>query len=71
MPGMLHKNLRQTERSYWRNIALEINEVNTSDPKKFWDHISKLGPRKTTKIPDKVFKDGQLTSDELDVLKKW
>ena len=63
--------MRQTERSYWRNIALEINEVNTSDPKKIWDPISKPGPRKTTKIPHKIYKDGQLTSDKLHVLKKW
>ena len=70
--AVFDKELRRTERTYNRKFADDIEELNTEDPKQFWNYINKLGPRKTKDIPFKVYdKQGYLTSDNSAVLDKW
>ena len=66
------KKLRQAERTYNRKFADRIEELNTDNPREFWDHINKLGPRKNKDIPTQVYDDnGNLNSDINIVKEKW
>ena len=67
-----NKLLRKTERQYYRNLSNEINISRVSNPKQFWDCISKLGPRKNRKISEKVItgESGQTTDNIPTVLNK-
>ena len=49
------KLLRQTERRYNRQKAIEIEEFNTTNPTEFWKQINSLGPKKSKKIPMEVY----------------
>ena len=66
--------MRKTERQYYRNLSNEINISTVSNPKQFWDYISKLGPRKNRKISEKVYingESGQTTDNIPTLLNKW
>jgi len=66
------KYLRYTERTYFKNLAENLENINTTNPKEFWDHINRLGPRKKTEIPMRVYNEqGDILSDVDQVLKKW
>ena len=66
------KSLRQAERKYNRNLADEIEEIKTNDPKSFWDHIKRLGPQKSKEIPMKVYDaPGDIQEDPDIVLNAW
>lgn len=63
--------LRQKERAYQRKLMNEIEEV-SSDPKRFWDHLKKLGPKKHTSIPMEVYNDDMsMQCDKQIVIDKW
>ena len=47
--------LRNTERNYYRNKALEIEQINTSNPTEFWKYVNSLGPKRKTNIPMEVY----------------
>ena len=64
--------LRQTERKYYRNLADQLENINSNNPKEFWDHIKQLGPKKKTLIPMRVYNEqGSFISDHTQVLNKW
>ena len=42
------KLLRRTERSYNRNKAIEIENINISNPTEFWKQIKALGPKRSS-----------------------
>jgi hypothetical protein len=66
------KSLRNAERNYFRKKLSDIEANCTDDPRKFWDHIRKLGPRTNTKVPMKVYDVNGLVSDDINtVLDKW
>ena len=67
------KCLRNTERKYYRNYTEQLEEINTNDPKQFWEHIKKLGPQHRTNIPLKVYNDDGVTlNSDIDfVLQTW
>ena len=66
------KLLRTTERYYYRKKALELEEINISNPKEFWDYIKRLGPKNKTTTPMGVYTDdGNITTDKFEVLNKW
>jgi hypothetical protein len=65
------KELRQTERKYWQSQLNELENISTNDPKAFWQYIKKLGPRKQTIIPEKVYVNNILSDDIATVLNKW
>ena len=52
---LFDKMLRQTQRAYYKNFAENLeSEINTKDPKSFWNHIRKLGPKQKYDIPLKI-----------------
>ena len=54
------------------NKILEIEEVCTKNPKELWDHIKKLGPRKSVQTPMKVkTEENSYSTDIKTVLDKW
>ena len=65
------KMLRQKERTYRRNKILDIESMNCSDHMEFCQNINNLGPKKSNKIPNTVYKDGLICDDEECVLDKW
>ncbi len=66
------KALRTRQRSYRRGLLIDIEECDTSNPRKFWNHIHKLGPRKDNNIPWEVYdSDGDVCYDKGKILKKW
>ena len=70
--NLFDRCLRRTERMYYKNLADHLENINTSNPKEFWDHIKKLGPKKNTDIPVKTYTDqGDITTDLSQVLTKW
>ena len=59
---------RQNEKSR----ITEIEMLNTSNPKEFWQQINQLGPRKINIIPMEVLDDtGNVISDSIYVQAKW
>lgn len=65
------KKLRSCERKYYYNKAVEIENLNTSNPKEFWQQIKKLGPVKKSSIPMKVKVGNAFNTDPVTVLNKW
>ena len=65
------RELRKAERSYWQSQMQALDNACTNDPKKFWQFIKKLGPKKTIVIPEKVYINNMLTADIDIVMKKW
>ena len=58
------KFLLQSERSYRRTVASEIENMATNNPNEFWAKIKTLGPRKSNEIPMEVIDDdGSVTSN--------
>jgi hypothetical protein len=51
---------------------INIEKLNTENPKAFWAELNKLGPRKKENIPLEVYdSNGNVTSTVPDVLNKW
>lgn len=65
------KQLRRKERDYNRKQVFDLNDFVSSDPKKFWNSIKKLGPKRSKPVPMKVEIDGDIHSDTNTVLNKW
>ena len=65
------KELRKTERLYNKNKLNDIENVCTDNPRAFWEHIKKLGPRKANQIPLKVYQENELVSDLNTVFETW
>ena len=69
---LFDKNYRKTERKYLRNKVLEIENLSTNDPKRFWKHIKSLGPKKKFEIPMEVYdQNGCICYDKQRVLENW
>ena len=47
--------MRNTERNYYRNKALEIEQINTTNPTEFWKYVNSLGPKRKSNIPMEVY----------------
>jgi uncharacterized OsmC-like protein len=66
------KQLKKTTRDHYRNKINRLDEINTSNPKEFWDTIKQLGPRKNKDIPMKVkIDENQYETRPNEVLTKW
>ncbi len=66
------KLLRKRKRAYSRGLLIDIEDCNTNDPRKFWNHINKLGPDRRHSIPWEVYdEDGNVSYDKNTVLLKW
>ena len=64
------KLLRQKERQYNRNYIHNLERINTSNPKEFWNKLQTLGSKKKN-IPLSV-RSGEIITNNIDqVLQKW
>ncbi len=66
------KLLKQRKRNYQRGTLIEIERLNTSDPREFWKMLKKLGPTRKDSIPWEVYdENGQVQREKDYVLNKW
>ena len=65
------KALRKAGQQYNRNFIDSIETFSSKNPKEFWKHIKKLGPRNKTEIPMQVKVDDTYSSEIDTVLHKW
>ncbi|MES9883775.1 MAG: reverse transcriptase family protein [Sedimenticola sp.] len=66
------KRLRQLERQYKAEQVHHISELQTQNPKQFWNHINKLGPGKPKHVIDCVRLDnGSISHNTDEILSKW
>ena len=64
--------LRKAKRNYENEIQIKLDNLNTKNPKEFWNHIKSLGPAKHKTIPLEILEDGnKINSNIDDVLARW
>ncbi len=67
-----HRALKRAEREYNKKVQDDIENVCTTNPKKFWNYIKRLGPKNNNRIPQEVYDDnGNVCYDFDSVLQKW
>ena len=64
------KSLRKAERQYNKQFLCNLETLNTSNPKDFWNKIKQLGPRKQS-IPMEVEIDCKRYTDKNIVMENW
>ena len=69
--AIFDKYLKQFHRNYRKNTINELNDVCIDDPRRFWEHIKKLGPRKSSSIPMTVKTLNELSNDTNTILGEW
>ena len=69
--NLFDKELRRAARKYNREVIDNIESVCNENPREFWSHIKKLGPRSNLDIPMKIKEGGNFITDESTVLKRW
>ena len=66
------KTLRQRERQYFASKREYITNVQTRNPKEFWNEINKLGPEKNKQSASYVkMENGNISHNNTDILNKW
>ena len=65
------KYLRSCQRKYRKKKIDDIEYAYTDDPRKFWDHIKRLGPKKKPCIPEVVRTTDGLSTDTNVILEEW
>ena len=66
------KALKQSERTYRKLQAIEIEDMSTTNPTEFWRKIQHLGPRRDRNIPIEVLdEDGSISTAEDTVFERW
>ena len=66
------KRYRFYKRHFQRGQVLNLNKIQTSNPKRFWSEINKLGPRRVWKIPMEVMgHDGNPVIGLSEVINGW
>lgn len=69
---LFDRTYRKTERSFKLEQLIEIDESCTSDHKKFWELLQKLGPKRQSQIPIEIVdNEGKISNNINDVLNKW
>ena len=63
--------MRQYERKFYREKVLKLEELNSKNPREFWEQIRKIGLSKSCEIPMTVKLEDSICSDEEVVLNKW
>ncbi len=64
--------LKRRQREHRRGFLITAERLNTSDPREFWKHIQKLGPRTKNPIPWEVYdSSGNINTDRELILNHW
>jgi hypothetical protein len=70
--NLFDKTYRKAKRKFERDKMINIEKLNTTNPKAFWSELNKLGPRKKGNIPKEVYdNEGCVTSHMPNVFSKW
>ena len=56
---------------YYKTKYDKLDNLNTNNPKEFWDHLNKLGPKKFKQIPEEISVDNEIVTDKSKVLHHW
>ena len=48
------KQLRYYQRQYRKQKIDELDKICIDDPRKFWEHIKRLGPKRVSSLPEMV-----------------
>ena len=65
------REFRKAKRNYNRGNLLNLDEICTNDPNKFWESLKKLGPNRKTNIPLEIYENNEINCDLDTVLNKW
>ena len=66
------KHYSKAKRKFQRQKQINIERLNTENPREFWEELKKLGPRKSSKIPMQVYDEsGHVTGDINKVKRRW
>ena len=65
------REFRKVKRNYNRGNLLNLDEICTNDPNKFWESLKKLGPNRKTNIPLEIYENNEINCDLDTVLNKW
>ncbi len=62
----------KAKRKFELDKRINIERLNTENPREFWSTLKNLGPRKTNNIPMQVYDDeGNITGEIDEVMAKW
>ena len=48
-----------------------MDQICIDDPRKFWEHIKRLGPKRVSSLPEMVKTEDGISSDPDEVINKW
>ena len=66
------RTYKTIKRKYQNDKLSQIKILEKSSPRKFWDALKKLGPRKEQNLPGEILlSDGSLSSDPEKMLNQW
>ncbi len=70
--SIFDRELRKAERKYNHEVLQKLEQISTNIHREFWAQMKRLGPRKVTSIPMKVYDvNGNITADIGKVLNMW
>ncbi len=65
------KYLRYCQRKYRKQTIIDLEKICTDDPRRFWEHVKNLGPKKRSSIPTAVKTDTGVSEDPQVVSDTW
>ncbi len=67
-----HKAFKKSKGKFERDKSINIEQLNTNNPREFWNELNNLGPRKKTQIPMEVYdSESNITNNTNTVLNTW
>lgn len=70
----LDKRMRFFRRKYNLDLAINLDNFSSNNPKKFWEELRSLGPKRKNKVPTECYtddNDGSISSDPTYVQNVW
>jgi hypothetical protein len=70
--NIFDKSFRKAKCKFERDKRINIERLNTENPREFWKALNNLGPRKKNNIPMQVYdEEGNVTGEIDKVMSKW
>ena len=69
----LDKRIRFFERKYRKELSTDIESAvtHTSDPRRFWSYIKRLGPTTKNNFPKECYKSGEIHTEPEIIKEVW
>ena len=71
MQDVFDREFRKAKRNYNRGKLINLDEICTNDPNKFWESLKNLGPNRKSNIPLEIYENNEINCDLDTVLNKW